>query len=76
MPEVLCTQCGAVGPDAGGRCGKCASTDVLPADSPIARKFIDQRNARKTGAASTPLAERAEVTGKVLGRTFGKLFKK
>ncbi len=76
MPEILCTTCGEVGADNAGRCAKCGSTDVLPTDSPIARKFIDQRNARKAGTASAPLGERAEVTGKVLGRTFGKLFKK
>lgn len=75
MPEILCTHCGEIGADSAGRCAKCGSAEVLPADSPIARKFIDQRNARRTGS-SAPLGERAEATGKVLGRTLGKLFKK
>src|SRR5262249_22040405 len=74
MPEILCTQCGEVGVDNAGRCAHCGSTEVLPADSPLARKFIDARNARQS--KNGDLAKRSEATGKVFGRAFGKLIKK
>ncbi len=78
MPEILCTACGSVGAPMGGACAKCGSRDVLPADAPSARKFIEARESRR-GAKTEPPAEpsaRASATGKVLGRALGKLFGK
>jgi predicted ATP-dependent serine protease len=77
MSEILCTHCGTVGEPKAGQCAHCGSTEVLPADSPPARKFIDERTATKGGGASgSRTALRAEATGKVLGRALGKLFRK
>jgi len=77
MSEILCTHCGKVGEPKAGQCGHCGSSKVLPADSPLARKFIDARSATKEGgAAGSRTALKAEATGKVLGRALGKLFKK
>lgn len=77
MPEILCTSCGVVGTPKDGACAKCGSRDVLPADAPAARKFIEARVARQgtKGEADAP-SVRAEATGKVLGRALGKLFGK
>lgn len=77
MPEILCTACGAVGAPKDGACAKCGSRDVLPADAPAARKFIEARAARQApkDEADAP-SVRAEATGKVLGRALGKLFGK
>jgi uncharacterized OB-fold protein len=78
MPEILCTACGAVGTPKDGGCAKCGSRDVLAADAPSARKFIEARAARQ-GAKTEPPAEpsaRASATGMVLGRALGKLLGK
>jgi uncharacterized OB-fold protein len=77
MPEILCTACGAVGTPKDGGCAKCGSRDVLAADAPSARKFIEARNARQAppgGPAQD--SPRAEATGKVLGRALGRIFGK
>jgi hypothetical protein len=77
MPEILCTACGTVGTPKNGACAKCGSRDVLPADAPAARKFIEARNARQSPPAEPAAPSlRAEATGKVLGRALGKLFGK
>ncbi|MDZ7651105.1 MAG: hypothetical protein U5L03_00280 [Burkholderiaceae bacterium] len=77
MPEILCTACGSVGQTTSGACPRCGSRDVLPADAPSARKFIEARNARQSPpAAPAAPSPRAEATGKVLGRALGKLFGK
>ena len=76
MPEILCTQCGEVGPDKAGNCAHCGSSQVLPADSPSARKFIDARNARKSTNAPGEASTRSQATGKVLGRALGRFLKK
>ena len=77
MPEILCTACGSVGAPMGGACAKCGSRDVLPADAPSARKFIEAREARRTPPTEpTAASPRAAATGKVLGRALGKLFGK
>jgi ribosomal protein L40E len=77
MPEILCTACGAVGTPKDGACAKCGSRDVLPADAPSARKFIEAREARQgTKIDGDTPSVRAEVTGKVLGRALGKLLGK
>jgi uncharacterized OB-fold protein len=77
MPEILCTACGAVGAPKDGACAKCGSRDVLAADAPSARKFIEARAARQS-APSVPAEPpaRAEATGRVLGRALGKLLGK
>ena len=74
MSEFLCTQCGKVGVAAAGKCDACGSADLLPADAPSARKFIEARAPKD--ASTSGASVRAEATGKVLGRAFGKLFKK
>lgn len=77
MPEILCTACGAVGAPKDGACAKCGSRDVLAADAPSARKFIEARNARRaTPAEPAAASPRAEATGKVLGRALGRIFGK
>jgi uncharacterized OB-fold protein len=77
MPEILCTACGTVGMPKDGGCAKCGSRDVLLADAPTARKFIEARNARQAPPTETAQASpRAEATGKVLGRALGRLFGK
>jgi len=78
MPEILCTACGIVGAPKDGACAKCGSRDVLPADAPSARRFIEARAARQAPPAEPAAAAspRAAATGKVLGRTLGKLFGK
>ena len=77
MSEILCTHCGKVGEPKAGQCAHCGSTEVLPADSPLARRFIDARSATKEGGtAASRTALAAEATGKVLGRALGKLFRK
>jgi len=76
MHEILCTRCGAVGPDAAGNCARCGSSQVLAADAPHARKFIEERDARNRGAASGSASIRTQATGKVLGRALGRLFRK
>jgi uncharacterized OB-fold protein len=78
MPEILCTACGIVGAPKDGACAKCGSRDVLPADAPSARKFIEARKARQAppGEPAAAASARAAATGKVLGRTLGKLFGK
>lgn len=77
--QILCTGCGEVGAPADGRCSHCGSADLLPADAPSARRFIEARAARRAAPAPAPAAEpsvRAQATGKVLGRALGKLFGK
>jgi len=76
MPEILCTQCGEVGADNAGRCAQCGSSQVLLVDTPLARKFIEQRKARQGGGTSSNASNRTHATGKVLGRALGRLFKK
>jgi hypothetical protein len=77
MPEVLCTACGEVGAARDGACARCGSRDVLPADHPAARRFIEARAARQAPPASEPpVSARAEATGKVLGRALGRLIGK
>jgi hypothetical protein len=76
MPDILCIQCGDVGPDKAGHCAHCGSSHVVPADAPLARKFIEDRDARKRGAAPGNASLRTEATGKVLGRALGRFFKK
>lgn len=78
MSEILCTHCGKVDEPKAGQCAHCGSSAVLPADSPIARKFIDKRaaEAKVPDEAAGGASVRAEATGKVLGRALGKLFKK
>jgi predicted ATP-dependent serine protease len=75
--DILCTACGEVGAPKAGRCAACGSNDVLPADAPVARKFIEDRKARLAAKAVSGHASlRAEATGKVLGRALGKLIGK
>lgn len=77
MPaEVLCTHCGAVGAPRDGRCAACGSTEVIDAASEPARRFLERRAARQMPPAPSTPSPRAEATGKVLGRTLGKLFGK
>jgi uncharacterized Zn finger protein (UPF0148 family) len=74
MTQILCTECGHVDQPQSGRCAKCGSTTVLPADAPAARRFIEQRQKAESGQAQpVPLSVRAEATGKVFGRLLGKL---
>jgi len=50
---------------------------VIPADSPVAQKFIGERAARREPRDESGRAPlRAEATGKVLGRALAKLFRK
>jgi len=77
MAEILCTRCGHVGAPKGRSCPQCAGTELLPADSELARKFIQERKRRSAaGAATEGASARAAATGKVLGRTLGKLLRK
>ena len=76
MPEILCTECGEVGADNAGRCTRCGSSQVLAADAPAARRFIEERDARNRAAPAHTASIRAQATGKVLGRALGRLFKK
>jgi uncharacterized Zn finger protein (UPF0148 family) len=77
MLEILCTACGAVGAPKEGACANCGSRDVLAADAPSARKFIEARNARQSPPAEPAAPSlRAEATGKVLGRALGRIFGK
>ena len=80
MAGMLCTECGAVGaPSAtpqGNTCARCGGALLLPADAPAARAFIERRAAREAAKSDTGLSVRAEATGKVLGRTLGRLFRK
>jgi uncharacterized OB-fold protein len=75
--ESLCTACGEVGEPRDGACRACGSRDLLPADAPGARKFIDARAVRDAPKAppGAPSAK-AEATGRVLGRALGKLLGK
>jgi hypothetical protein len=76
-PEVLCTACGQVDVPKAGSCAGCGSKDLLPADAPAARKFIEERKARNAVRANPgEPSVRAEATGKVLGRALGKLLGK
>lgn len=78
MTTMLCTECAHVGSARDGACDKCGGRLLLPADSPNARRFIEQRAARQGDAPPLPDAEpslRAQATGKVLGRGVGKLGK-
>ena len=72
MNEILCIQCGEVALPVADKCPHCGSAEIVPADSPIARKFIDERAARKQSGG----AQRAAATGKVLGRALGRFLKK
>ena len=80
MADVLCTECGQVGAAKptphGSACAHCGGTLLLPADAPAARAFIDKRAAREAPKTGPGLSARAEATGKVLGRTLGRLFSK
>lgn len=74
--EVLCTHCGAVGAPRDGRCAACGASEVIDATSEPARRFLERRVARQAAPAPATPSLRAEATGKVLGRTLGKLFGK
>jgi uncharacterized OB-fold protein len=75
--EILCTACGAVGEPRDGACPACGSRDLLPADAPSARKFIEARAARNAPKPpSDAPSVQAAATGRVLGRALGKLFGK
>jgi len=77
VTEILCIGCGEVAAPRMGKCGRCGSATVIPADSPIARRFLEARAAQRSAdATSDPATSRAEATGKVLGRRLGSLFKK
>lgn len=76
MADIVCMQCGETGPASDGRCTRCGGSQVVPADTPLARKFLDELEAKRRSAATGTPSVRAEATGKVLGRALGRLLKR
>jgi ribosomal protein L40E len=76
MADIVCMQCGVTGPPGDDRCQRCGGSQVLPADAPLARKFLAELEATRRSAAADSTSVRANATGKVLGRALGRLLKK
>lgn len=89
MSDMLCTACGEVAAARACACARCGSRDLLPADAPAARRYLDARAARRAAQAAAgseagskaddgagEASARAQATGKVLGRALGRLLGK